>query len=84
VFQVSDDGVGGVVPGALSGVRSQDGESAAVAEQGAIQQTLRRGGGDGVPTLVSYVSQFMTPLQMVTPDNMEGPEIRQVLNQQIA
>jgi len=37
---ISDDGGGGVVSGALSGLRGQDGESAAVAEQGAVQQAL--------------------------------------------
>ncbi len=50
IYPVSSfgDGGGGIVSGALSGLRGQDGESAAVAEQGAVQQALRRGGGVGL------------------------------------
>src|SRR6266702_1552466 len=45
VVGVPHDGGNRTLPGALSRVRNQGGESTAVAEQGAVQQALRRGGG---------------------------------------
>ena len=48
MFRVSDDGGGGVISIALSGLWGENGEGAAVTEQGSVQQAFRRGGGVGV------------------------------------
>ena len=45
---VPDDGGDRTVPGAVPGLRAEDREGAAVAEQSAVQQTLRGCGGTGV------------------------------------
>src|SRR6516164_6926419 len=48
VAKVSDLCGGGVLPSALPEVRVEGGSGSAVAEQGAVQQGLRRRGGSGV------------------------------------